>query len=193
MFTRKKRTTVNSGKGASSPLDKELNPSNLLTQGEELPEPNPTAATTKETYEAELAKLRKEANELAKTKKRLLVVYLEAEATKEIQRHKAKITELQEELHLIKAKQFLCFNQPSLEYSAPNQSTYTKGDMPFTQPPPHTTFSRNPFINPFESGPFNPGTLNRLCLQKSKSPRGHSLIGSFHSLGFWANRTLDNS
>jgi hypothetical protein len=46
-------------RGASSSLDEELNPSTLLTQGEELPEPNATAV--KATYEAELAKLRKEA------------------------------------------------------------------------------------------------------------------------------------
>jgi hypothetical protein len=44
----------------------------LLTQGEELPESG--AATAKTAYEAELAKLRKEAEELAKTKKRLLAV-----------------------------------------------------------------------------------------------------------------------
>jgi hypothetical protein len=39
MSTRKKRTTTNSTKGASSSLE-ELNPSSLLTQGEELPDPN---------------------------------------------------------------------------------------------------------------------------------------------------------
>jgi hypothetical protein len=48
--------------------------------------------------------LRKEADELAKTKKRLLAVQQEAEEAKEIQRHKAKIAKLQEELRLIKAK-----------------------------------------------------------------------------------------
>jgi hypothetical protein len=77
MSTRKKRTTANSSKGAFSSLDEELNLSNLLTQGEELPEPNATqprsnqdatAAMAKAAYEAELAKLQKEAEELAKTK-----------------------------------------------------------------------------------------------------------------------------
>jgi hypothetical protein len=58
MSTRKKRTTANSTKGASSSLDEELNPSTLLTQGEEFPKSG--AATAKATYEAELAKLRKE-------------------------------------------------------------------------------------------------------------------------------------
>jgi hypothetical protein len=76
--TRKKRTTANSSKGASSSLDEELNPSNLLTQGEELPEPNSTqprpnqdatGVTAKVAYKAELTKLRKEAEELAKPKK----------------------------------------------------------------------------------------------------------------------------
>jgi hypothetical protein len=67
MSARKKRTTANSTRGASSSLDEELNPSNLLTQGEELPEPNASAA--KATYEAELAKLRKEVKELAKAKR----------------------------------------------------------------------------------------------------------------------------
>jgi hypothetical protein len=71
MSTRKNRTTANSARGASSSLDEELNPSTLLTQGE-LPESG--AATTKTAYEDELAKLRKEAEELAKTKKRLLAV-----------------------------------------------------------------------------------------------------------------------
>jgi hypothetical protein len=84
MSTRKKRTTANSTRGASSSLDEELNPSTLLTQGEELLEPS--AAVTKATYETELAKLRKEAEELAKAKKRLLAVQQEAEAAKEIQK-----------------------------------------------------------------------------------------------------------
>jgi hypothetical protein len=66
MSTRKKRTTTNSSKRASSSLEEELNPSNLLTQGEELPDPNvsqpkpnqdATAATAKAAYEAELSKL----------------------------------------------------------------------------------------------------------------------------------------
>jgi hypothetical protein len=88
-----------------------LNPSYLLTQGEELPESNATqprpnqdanASTAKAAYEAELAKLRKEAEELAKTKKKLLAIQQEAEAAKEIQRHKAEIDKLQEELRTIK-------------------------------------------------------------------------------------------
>jgi small-conductance mechanosensitive channel len=87
MSTRKKRTTANSTRGASSSLDEEFNPSTLLTQGEELPESG--AATAKAAYEAELAKLCKEAEELAKAKKRLLAVQHEAEAAKEIQKQKA--------------------------------------------------------------------------------------------------------
>jgi hypothetical protein len=102
MSTRKKRTTANSTRGASSSLDEELNPSTLLTQGEELPEPS--VATAKAAYEAELAKLCKEAEELARAKKRLLAVHQEAEAAKEIQRKKAEIAKLQEELRAIKAK-----------------------------------------------------------------------------------------
>jgi hypothetical protein len=95
MSTRKKRTTTNSSKGASSSLEEELNSSNLLTQGEELPDPNVSqprpnqdvaAATAKAAYKVELAKLRKEAEELAKTKKRLLAVQQEAGAAKKIQR-----------------------------------------------------------------------------------------------------------
>jgi hypothetical protein len=151
MSTRKKRTTANSTRGASSSLDKELNPSTLLTQGEELPEPG--AATAKATYDAELAKLRKEVEELAKAKKRLLAIQHEAEVSKEIQKQKAEIAKLQEELCAIKAKQSLSFNQPSPEYNVPKQSNFTERNEFFTQPPPHTTFSRNPFVNPFESGP----------------------------------------
>jgi LmbE family N-acetylglucosaminyl deacetylase len=140
MSTRRKRTTTNSSKGASSSLEEELNPSNLLTQGEELPDPNAnqrrpnhdaTAAAAKAAYEAELAKLRKEADELARTKKRLLAVQQEADAAKEIQRKKAEITKLQKELRLIKAKQSLNFNQPSPEYFVPIHSTFTEGNMPF--------------------------------------------------------------
>jgi hypothetical protein len=84
-----------------------------------------------------------------------LAIQQEAEAAKEIQRQKAEIAKLQEELCLIKAKQSLSFNQPSPEYSVPNQSTFTEGNMPFTQPLPYTTFSCNPFTNPFEFGPSN--------------------------------------
>jgi hypothetical protein len=123
MSTRKKRTTANSTRGASSSVDEELNPSTLLTQGEELPEPS--AATAKATYEVELAKLRNEAEELAKAKKRLLSVHHEAEAAKEIRRQKAEIAKLQEELRAIKAKQSLSFNQPSPEYTVPNHSNFT--------------------------------------------------------------------
>jgi hypothetical protein len=72
MTIRKKRTTANSTRGALSSLDEELNPSTLLTKGEEVPEPNATAS--KASYEAELAILHKEAEELAKAKKRLLAV-----------------------------------------------------------------------------------------------------------------------
>jgi hypothetical protein len=48
-------------------VDEEPSLSALLTQGEALPESNPA-------QEAELAKLRKEAEELARTKKRLLAI-----------------------------------------------------------------------------------------------------------------------
>jgi flagellar motility protein MotE (MotC chaperone) len=76
--------------------------STLLTQGEALPEPDAA-------HEAELAKLRKEAEELARTKKRLLAIQHEAE----IQKQKAEIASLKEELRALKAKQSLSFNQPS--------------------------------------------------------------------------------
>jgi hypothetical protein len=142
MSTAKKRTTANSTKGVLSSLDEELNPSTLLTQGEEPPESGAT-------HEAELAKLRREAEELARTKKRLLAVQHEAE----IQKQKEEIARLQEELRALKAKQSLSFNQPSPEYTVPNQSNFTERTEFFTQPPLHITFSRNPFVNPFEAGP----------------------------------------
>jgi flagellar motility protein MotE (MotC chaperone) len=99
MSTRKKRTTANSTKGASSSLDEEPNLSTLLTQGEALPESDAA-------HEAELAKLRKEAEELARTKKRLLAIQHEAE----IQKQKAEIASLKEELRALKAKQLLTVN-----------------------------------------------------------------------------------
>jgi hypothetical protein len=138
----KKRTTANSTKGVSSSLDEELNPSTLLTQEEALTESG-TA------HEVELAKLRREAKELARTKKRLLAIQHEAG----IQKQKAEIASLKEELHVLKAKQSLCFNQPSPEYTILNQSNSNERTEFFTQPPPHTTFSRNLFVSPFESGP----------------------------------------
>jgi hypothetical protein len=79
----------------------------------------------------------------------LLAVQHEAE----IQKQKAEIAKLQKELRAIKAKQSLSFNQPSPEYIVPNQSNFTERNEFFTQPPLHTTFSRNPFVNPFEFGP----------------------------------------
>jgi hypothetical protein len=94
MSIRKKRTTANSTKGASSSLDKELNPSTLLTQGEALPE-------SSAAHEVELAKLRREAEELVRTKKRLLAIQHEAE----IQKQKAENVSLKEELCALKAKQ----------------------------------------------------------------------------------------
>jgi hypothetical protein len=56
------------------------------------PRPNQdvAAAAAKATYEVELAKLRKEVDELAKTKKRLLVVHQEVDAAKEIQGKRSK-------------------------------------------------------------------------------------------------------
>jgi hypothetical protein len=142
MSTRKERTTANSTKGVSSSLDEDLNPSTLLTQREELPESGAT-------HEAELAKLRREAEELARTKKRLLAIQHEAE----IQKQKAEIVGLKEELRALKAKQSLSFNQPSPEYTVSNQPNFNERTEFFTQPPPHTTFSHNPFVSPFESGP----------------------------------------
>jgi hypothetical protein len=109
MSTRKKRTTANSTKGVSSSVDEEPNLSTLLTQGEALPESNPA-------HEAELAKLRKKAEELARTKKRLLAIQHEAK----IQKRKAEIASLKEELCALKAKQSLSFNQPSPEYTVPS-------------------------------------------------------------------------
>jgi hypothetical protein len=141
MSTRKKRTTANSTKGASSSLDEELNPSTLLTQGEALPKSDAA-------HEVELAKLRREAEELARTKKRLLAIQHEVE----IQKKKAEIASLKE-LRALKAKQSLRFNQPTPEYTIPNQSNFNERTEFFTQPPPHTTFSRNPFMSPFKSGP----------------------------------------
>jgi hypothetical protein len=163
MSTRKKRSTANSSKGASSSLEEELSPSNSLTQGEEPTDPNANqprpnhdviAAKAKAAYEVELAKLQKEADEVDKTKKRLLAVQQEVDAAKGMQRQKAEIAKLQEELRIIKAKQYVNFNQPSPEYSVPIHSTHTEGNMPFTQPPPYTTFNRNPF----GSGPSNQDT-----------------------------------
>jgi hypothetical protein len=64
-------------------LEEELNPSNLLTPGEDVPEPNShqprpnqeaPAAMAKVSYKAKLARLRHEADKLAKTKKRRLAV-----------------------------------------------------------------------------------------------------------------------
>jgi hypothetical protein len=160
MSTRKKRTTANFTKGDSSSLDEELNPSTLFTQGEELPESGAT-------HEAELAKLRREAKELARTKKRLLAIQHEAE----IQKQKAEIASLKEELRVLKAKQSLSFNQPSSEYTIPNQSNSNERTEFFTQPPPHTTFSRNPFVTPFESGPSHQD-VHTICTRSwdPKSP-----------------------
>jgi hypothetical protein len=142
MSTRKSKNIANSTKGASSSLDEELNPSTLLIQGEALPEFGAT-------HEAELAKLCREAEELARAKKRLLAIQHEAE----IQKQKAEIASLKEELCALKAKQSLSYNQPSPEYTIPNQSNFNERTEFFTQPPPHTTFSRNPFVSPFKSGP----------------------------------------
>jgi hypothetical protein len=124
MSTRKKRTTVNSTKGASSSLDEEPNLSTMLTQGEAFPDSNPT-------QEAELAKLRKEAEELARTKKRLLAIQHEAE----IQKQKAEIASLKEELRALKAKQSLSFTQPSPEYTVPSQPSFNERTEFFTQSP----------------------------------------------------------
>jgi hypothetical protein len=123
-------------------VDEEPNLSTLLTQGEALPESNPA-------QEVELAKLRKEAEELSRTKKRLLAIQHEAE----IQKQKAEIASLKEELRALKAKQSLSFSQPSPEYTVPGQPNFNERTEFFTQPPPHTTFNRNPFVSPFESGP----------------------------------------
>jgi flagellar motility protein MotE (MotC chaperone) len=76
----------------------------MLTQGEALQDTNTT-------QEAELAKLRKEAEELARTKKRLLAIQHEAE----IQKQKAEIASLKEELRALKAKQSLSFSKAILK------------------------------------------------------------------------------
>jgi hypothetical protein len=102
-----------------------------------------------------LAKLRKDAEELAKAKRRSLALQHEAWTAKEIQRQKAEFAKLQEELRAIKAKQSLSFNQPSPEYTVPNQSNFTECNAFFTQPHPHTTYSHNPFVNLFEFVPLN--------------------------------------
>jgi flagellar motility protein MotE (MotC chaperone) len=102
-------------------MDEEPNLSTLFTQGEALPKPNPA-------HEAELAKLRKEAEELARTKKRLLAIQHEAE----IQKRKAEIASLKEELRALKAKQSLSLNQPSPEYTVPNQSNFNERTEFFT-------------------------------------------------------------
>jgi hypothetical protein len=113
----------------------------VLTQGEAPPEPNPA-------HEAELAKLRKEAEELARTKKRLLAIQHEAE----IQKQKAEIASLKEELRS-KSKAILKLQPTTPEYNVPSQPNFNERTEFFTQPPPHSTFSRNPFVSPFESGP----------------------------------------
>lgn len=64
------------------------------------------------SYEAELARLRCEVDELAKAKKRMLAEQQEEEAAKEIQKAKDEISKLQEELCAIKAKQVLTVNVP---------------------------------------------------------------------------------
>jgi flagellar motility protein MotE (MotC chaperone) len=102
-------------------LDEEPSLSALLTQGEALPDPNPT-------HEAELAKLHKEAEELARTKKRLLAIQHEAE----IQKQKAEIASLNEELRALKAKQSLSFTQPSPEYTVPSQPNFNEHTEFFT-------------------------------------------------------------
>jgi hypothetical protein len=75
-----------------------------------------------------LAKLRKEAEELARTKKRLLAIQHEAE----IQKQKAEIASLKEELRGLKAKQSLSFNQPSPEYTVPSQPNFNERTEFFT-------------------------------------------------------------
>jgi hypothetical protein len=145
--------------------------------------------------------LRKEAEKLVKTKKKLLAIQQEAEVAKEIQQHKAEIAKLQEELRTIKAKQSLSFNQASPEYTIPNQSTVTEGNVLFAQPPPFTTFSRNPFVNPFDSGPSNHDvhTIRTRswdpcpCLKRFRSLRGHDPTGQFHCPHSRVNPILDNS
>jgi hypothetical protein len=139
-------------------MDEEPNLSTLLTQGEALPESNPA-------HEAEVAKLRKEAEELDRTKKRLLAIQHKAE----IQKQKAKIASLKEELRALKAKQSLSFSQPSPKYTVPSQPNFNERTEFFTQPPPQTTFSRNPFVSPFESGPSHQDVhtirTRRQCLE----------------------------
>jgi hypothetical protein len=96
MSTRNKRTTANSTKGVSSSRDEELNPSTLLTQGEALPESGAA-------HEAELAKLSRNAEELARTKKRLLAIQHEAE----IQMQKSRDCRLEGGVACLKSKAIL--------------------------------------------------------------------------------------
>jgi hypothetical protein len=156
MTTRKKRTTANSTKGASSSLDEEPNLSTLLTQGEALSESGAA-------HEAELAKLRREAEELARTKKRLLAIQHEAE----IQKQKVEIASLKEELRALKAKQSLSFNQPSPEYTVPNQSTFNERTE-FSPSPSAHHFQPQPLREPFRVRSFAPG----------RSYHPHEILGS---------------
>jgi hypothetical protein len=115
-------------------MDEEPNLSTLLTQGEALPEPGAA-------HEAELAKLRKEAEELARTKKRLLAIQHEVE----IQKQKAEIASLKEELRALKAKQSLSFNQPSpatlFPTSLTSMSALSFSPSPLRTPPSVATLS----------------------------------------------------
>jgi hypothetical protein len=53
----------------------------------------------------------------------------------------------------LKSKAIPKFQSTLARVYCPNQSNFTERIEFFTKPPPHTTFSRNPFVNPFESGP----------------------------------------
>jgi hypothetical protein len=80
----------------------------------------------------------------------LLAVQHEAE----IQKQKAEIAKLQEELRAIKAKQYLSFNQPSPEYTIPNQSNFAECNE-FSHSPSAHHLQPKPFVNPFEPGPLH--------------------------------------
>jgi hypothetical protein len=190
MSTRKKRTTVNSTKGASSSLDEEPSLSALLTQEEALPDPNPT-------QEAELAKLRKEAEELARTKKRLLAIQHEAE----IQKQKAEIAILKEELRALKAKQSLSFTQLHLNTqflaNPISMSALSFSPSLLRTPPSVATLSRALSNQAPRTRTFTPfardhGTPNLPCLRRFRSLHGHKRTGQFHCLDSRANLTQGN-
>jgi hypothetical protein len=145
-----------------------------------------------------LAKLRKEAEELAKTKKRLLAVQHEAE----IQKQKAEIAKLQEELRAIKAKQSPSFNQPSPNILFPTSpislNAMSFSPSPLRTPPLAVTPSLTLLslaLRTMTSTPYaqDLGIPSLPCLKKFRSPHGHKHTGQSHSLDSQVNPIPDNS